>query len=320
MKNIIKQTKQYNYGENQNEQNDRSLIRVHYDLLYMCNMNCEYCYARKLNKWNQITPFKTAKSNIDKFKKLNRKIQLILLGGEPTLYPKYKEFLEYTYTQLDSNLIQIGIISNGCSSKFNESFIDFHIPYKKKFFFSLSFHPSQMNKEKIEIFKKNLLHIKELNFIVTVNVMLLSKKYQIQINNIIDFCNDNNIHFVGNYIFNPIEQNSSYNNEQDYKEWLKEINKKFINPHTNMIYTDINNNKYKLNELEVNIKEWNKFKNWSCNNNNFEISSNSNKVTQFCTEIEYEIEDIPLNNNIICPLEKCVCSGLISDIKEKNEL
>lgn len=76
-----------------------------------CNLKCKWCYSK--HKENEYMELEFAKQVIDKFCSNGGK-RIVLIGGEPTVYPYFGEIIEYIFPYR----ISIGIASNGiCFSK-----------------------------------------------------------------------------------------------------------------------------------------------------------------------------------------------------------
>lgn len=71
-----------------------------------CNNQCVWCYAQ--NAQDQIMKLENAVQVIDSLKAINIK-KIVLIGGEPTIYPHFFEVLEY----INKKHISISIVTNG---------------------------------------------------------------------------------------------------------------------------------------------------------------------------------------------------------------
>lgn len=88
----------------------RRIIPIHmqFSPTNKCNQNCKFCSCSKRNK-NLEMDFELAKKIIDKFAQLGTKSVTITGGGEPLLYPKINELIDYFYKKQ----IKVGMVSNG---------------------------------------------------------------------------------------------------------------------------------------------------------------------------------------------------------------
>jgi len=89
-----------------------------------CNLNCPYCFAR--NKLFSLRGSKIQYISLSMLKlvinfiKRSRKTSVGILGGEPTLYPRFKKAIQMV---LDSGL-EIQLFSNGIIKKENVAFLN----------------------------------------------------------------------------------------------------------------------------------------------------------------------------------------------------
>lgn len=73
--------------------------RVYIHLTYNCNLGCEYCYNRdKLNKGKEVLQIEDWEKVLDKFEGEKKPI-ITMTGGEPTLYPRFNEFVSLAYSR-----------------------------------------------------------------------------------------------------------------------------------------------------------------------------------------------------------------------------
>lgn len=113
-------------------------------LLTICNLRCEYCYARRTKKWNEMLSRKGLEKILNYLRNVNFDFEITLLGGEPTLYP----YLSYVIDEL--NLIEkckvIEVFTNGMK------YFDFK---SDKLILNVSYHKTSV-KFNWEIFIKNI--------------------------------------------------------------------------------------------------------------------------------------------------------------------
>lgn len=77
-------------------------------LNYSCNNKCVWCYADSDPKNKQVMGFSEIKEAISLIARIKPK-QFILIGGEPTIHPKFLEILKYA----DKKGIKPEIVTNG---------------------------------------------------------------------------------------------------------------------------------------------------------------------------------------------------------------
>lgn len=266
-------------------------IKFHWNLLYMCNYKCSFCYART-NQWNTFSSKSNINNTINFLSKVNHKFEIYLLGGEPSIYI----YLDYVLTELRKlpNLDKITIISNG--EKLIKSEL---LKYVDNIY--LSFYPFATTNEK---FYNSLLYYKQ--YCNTFTTFLFDNKYQEQHLDYIKFCKENNIEFYGNFIFN--KNKVIQNNKKEFDLYLDLIYK-YLDK--NLIFDDTDN-VYKFNEIDNYRLKLNTFKDWYCDNKIFDIPVKfDGLVEQFCSEKKFNLEQlntyISENKLYKCELEQCVC-------------
>lgn len=103
---------------------------VYVDLTNACNLKCEGCYSyREQDKKNISTDKLAAVSTLKK----TTETEIILLGGEPLLYPKDK--LQHYLKQWSSEFKKVTLFTNGYY--FNDTWADFFSVYKIRVRFTL---------------------------------------------------------------------------------------------------------------------------------------------------------------------------------------
>lgn len=121
-------------------------IAVCINLNTICNLNCPYCFNKGLKKAASVFSDAVLRSTIDAVSKYEGSIRFMIQGGEPLLYPKLHNVLEYMLAK--DNCAEIEIYTNGT----------FEIPFvhnKVKVIFSL--HPTELKRTgKIDLFINNV--------------------------------------------------------------------------------------------------------------------------------------------------------------------
>ena len=125
------------------KERELNTVRLHVEINTICNNKCAYCYARA-NKQTWGTMMSSSYINdvfIPNMKKLiktlrndKKYLDVVLLGGEPTLYPKFSDVVNF----LCDNDVRISITTNGT------------YPYKnilpsKNIRWAYTFHPTQIS-------------------------------------------------------------------------------------------------------------------------------------------------------------------------------
>lgn len=130
-----------------------------------CNLNCIYCYEKNNKRKEKTLNHNDIFSIIKQAKKLKVK-SIQFLGGEPFLYPKFKELLKYTIKKG----FHVNIYTNGFV--INDNWIEFLKKYKENIYLNIKFdskngYIKHLGKDlfdkiiqNIKFFKKNNLKIK----------------------------------------------------------------------------------------------------------------------------------------------------------------
>jgi radical SAM protein with 4Fe4S-binding SPASM domain len=71
------------------------LLSIRLETNRSCNLRCRYCYARSGEDSRKVADFNVLKRIISEAKKLGIKSVVVIGGGEPTLYPDFKELISY---------------------------------------------------------------------------------------------------------------------------------------------------------------------------------------------------------------------------------
>ncbi len=87
----------YMYGaqEAHEARDSNRLLAIRLETNKSCNLRCRYCYAQSGEDLVKIADFKILKRIISEAKELGIKSVVVIGGGEPTLYPNFKELIAY---------------------------------------------------------------------------------------------------------------------------------------------------------------------------------------------------------------------------------
>lgn len=300
-------------------------LYIHWDIMTLCNYNCNYCYAKHAYSRNNLWQKQSNKNIIDNvitsLQLSELPIFLGLLGGEPTLSKHYNYIIDKISDKIiqkhDDNRLYI---TTNLSKDIN--YWKNHKKITKTFILS-SFHPQyNQTEDDIKIFIEKLLYLKDY-FKVKINIMLDPKfnnvnklwlKYLPDISKYIII--HPHIIYPDGSPFNDLSK--IYNNSfEEYKEFYKYM-------HPEYILENIND-KLLLTDYDVFSNNIQSFKGWKCFQNNYEISS-TGEVTNLC----FSSEKDNLNKNIfyfkkiknirgrICNHEWCNCDGLLKCNKIKE--
>lgn len=85
----------YRAKEAYEARNSNRLLAIRLETNKSCNLHCRYCYARSGEGSVEVADFNILKCIISEAKELGIKSVVVIGGGEPTLYPKFKELVAY---------------------------------------------------------------------------------------------------------------------------------------------------------------------------------------------------------------------------------
>lgn len=300
-------------------------LYVHWDVSTQCNFSCSYCYAKKQygNNWGEIDSWDNQRKVLAALKVSKLPVFLGLLGGEPTLHPKFFELYERCHEAISTHKDgRMYITTNG--SKPLEFFEK--IPYKQNVYFLWSFHPEFISKYRDDDFDfgiilKNIQLMQDRGFKNKVNIMLTTdKKYWDVISRFSEEVEkiegvELHPHFIYDGSMNSTELHDYSKDFYKFFSRFENYNKEFV--------IERNGVKEFHNDYSIFKNGFNKFKGFDCYNNNYEINYDG-KVMKFCFG---EFDDLTKNiwffRNIEkvepkpCPFEECNCDGLLKIYKEK---
>jgi len=237
----------------------------------MCNQKCSYCYARAGMKWNTISPYEEIIKNINLL--INRpKCIISLIGGEPTLHPKFENILR-SIKDLNHNL---HIYTNGTSSFFNNLNYDLY----RKFLWTFSYHGKFTNNEE---FKRNIL--KFINNNINIELTVPAQNFN---KDILRFIQYNKIKTVITFI----HDNSKTQSKENIKKWVLELEDDNIKNMSKYFYEDAYYKGYTCYYNEIDVIN-SKMRTNDCNHNLNLFIDDKN--------LDY-IFSLPLT---VCKREKC---------------
>lgn len=89
--------KGYMYGAQEAHQarNSNRLLAIRLETNKSCNLRCRYCYAQSGEDSAKIAEFNNLKRIIQEAKELGIRSVVVIGGGEPTLYPSFRDLIAY---------------------------------------------------------------------------------------------------------------------------------------------------------------------------------------------------------------------------------
>lgn len=258
-------------------------ICINWDFITICQLHCFYCYSRKNKKnWNRIQTFSNIIKIIDSFK-CNKTIEINVLGGEPTLHPKFVNIInELCEVQ---NIKVVNIFTNGL---LNNKLRDLNtIKNKDKITVLHSYHPSEISPD-------DFIRSIDLSntFKQRIHLMFPADRYYSDVEKIYTTFKKTIpvvCHYVTiNDITRPISKNIQF-----YEDEFMYNNKHF---------TVSEFIKHKLNY----------FKGWMCNKNTFDIDIFGN-ISNMCENLNKNVLDYPYFfkelKNLTQRCNRIVCSN-----------
>jgi len=300
-------------------------LYIHWDITTKCNYNCNYCYAKldysKENNWQNESKIKDINNIITSLRFSTLPVFLGLLGGEPTESKNYFYILEEIQNKIlprhKDNRLYITTNLNQDITYWEKH------PKIKNTFILCSFHPEyfkNLTEERIKLFIEKLEYLNKY-FKVKVNIML-DPKYDNITNEWLKYLpNISKEIIIHPHIIYP-DGNPHNDLQKLYKTSLNKYQEiyKYMDKEYEYI---INDKKEYLNDIEVFSKNLT-FKNWSCYQNNYEISFNG-FVSSTCFPGTFSLETNLMYFKKIkkilpkkCPHDFCNCDGLLKCQKILN--
>lgn len=297
-----------------------------------CNYQCSYCTVFNNNiKFESIDSLKNAVNNIFL---LNRKCKITLTGGETTIYPNYKDLLEYILLTLNDNIISIDTITNlSLDTVFYQDLVNRFQNYKTKLNFATSYHFEFADTNK---FIQNCLILSNAGFKVTVIIMSHPEQMEFIKSLIKTIDSLSNEHLT--YYVATVRENFGPTADKRYSKndlaWLSTFNQNTLNK-KQLLLTYKNEAKNIITEdisySELIIKNLNDFKGYICDAgiNTLSINSDGTLDKAVCFRKlngehniylkNFSLDVIQKAQPIVCPFNKCSCMANIFIPKYKNE-
>lgn len=276
-------------------------VRLHIDLNTICNNKCPYCYARQEeHDWGLIMSNDYIKNilvpNLYKISS-NKYLDIVLLGGEPTLHPYFLEILEKISSMRRT---RVSITSNGTRAYANAS-------ASSNVRWAFTFHPSQVSN--VDEWLEKILSRKSLWWEVAISPLIdcwgddVEKKAE-RIKYVIDVCHKNGIRVQPTFQFNPYELGPTTIHTDNIVKYYNFLE----NEYPVYRYGD-----EELNDYQIVVQNKNKIIGCECINNNIQLTVRGT-LRRCCTNETLSWDDV--HKKIIavmkCPLPECTCYGFLT--------
>lgn len=299
-------------------------LYVHWDVSTQCQLKCSYCYsiADYGDDWGKIDTWNRQLLVIKNISRATLPVFLGLLGGEPTLHPKYDELLEKSHAAISRHKDgRLYITTNGIK---NSKWFAKHKYYNNTYFlWSIHFEYEKNYGKNFEKFINNIKIMKNKGFRNKVNVMLSpDRNLWPKIHRLVDM-----LEAIGDIEIHPhfLYEDGNVHELHNYQEEFWEEFGRFKDYPGYLVFEE-DSKKEVMNDYEVFKDKLTNFRGWSCWNNNYEISYDG-KVNRFCFDESSDlIRDINFFKNIgsvgskTCPHDSCNCDGLLKIYKESNSI
>jgi len=196
-------------------------FQVAWESTLKCNLDCSYCGDGHDNTQSHpplaeclsTVDFITEYLDIQMSKKTAplKKASLNIQGGESIFHPNIVEILQYIRSKKASYetwRLSVSLITNAISGKTRWSEIVDLVDY-----FTISYH-SEANDKQQDLFKDNVLYLKEKNKNFHVAILMHPKKWE-RCQNMIEWCKANDIKYLPRQLDHHwLDFRFNYNNEQ----------------------------------------------------------------------------------------------------------
>jgi len=289
-------------------------IDLVWDIINICNYQCSYCFMR-LNdaNWNNLGNWQKQQDIIATLEKTEVPINVWLLGGEPTLHPKFGMLV----TMLHDSLIKasvdftIKIISNNTKP---EVICELSAAVKSKLDVVLSFHAEDAD---VDTFINNITLLKDSGITsITADIMMhYDKQYLPKIKSVFEKVSTLDIKISISYI-------SINNKPVKYQKFIyDEFKDAFKNAPTPFVFEYEDETVEYSDVMLYNIIKEGKtnFQGMSCDITRFMMNING-KVTRSCLDDKFDLRDIikqDFNKTVICPKTACISDCTLNYVKKQ---
>lgn len=294
---------------------ETQLLRIHWDMLTICNNSCRYCYARHGKDWGRMArkeDIATLNLLIDRVLTdgVVKRVDVVLLGGEPTLHPNFTQIVK---DLLKHENTHISVTSNGISGYKGKD--NFTPEEKSRIRWAFTYHTAY---EDPTGFTHRILPTGDEWWEVAISPFVDPSASDGDIGlcrNIIEFGKAHGFIIQPSFMYNPEDGTKRISmSEESWEVWsfLKEEAKY-------LVFDEV-----AYNDYSVFKKELNKFRGWRCYNNNWILS-----VTGFLGRACDGYRTSPITESFFseykpdhgwmtCTVDNCQCYGLLTGFKFKE--
>ena len=277
----------------------RNTVEISWDLFNICNYDCSYCYMKgKPDDWLK---FGNYDQQVEYAKKISAMpdVSVNIVGGEPSLFPKLKDFTSYfSDLIITTNLSRIPDVHKQENINLN-----------------ISYHVDQADDED---FKANIDKILSMNFksIIVTIIMHHSKVHWDRVENMSKY-----LYFLGVSI-EPTYLTHGYNffkYPKGFKDFRSKISK-YFKAEEFYIFDEKSYSEFDL--FDAITENSTRFKGYDCYINRYIINING-LISKSCVGEEISIDDLVNIDKIepfTCNQETCTLNCHLSFTKYEKEI
>lgn len=292
---------------------DSNVVELNWDIFNMCNYDCTYCYMKdKPDDWLKIAKWEQQLEIIDTISKSKKPLAISLVGGEPTLFHKFNEFIE----RLDAALLmneQVNSLTVISNNTYPDKLLSIPKDIAKRIHLNLSYHAEEVDDV---TFVANINKLKEHGFkeiLVTV-LMHYNRKLWDKIKNGVTQLAKLNVKIETAYLTRRrkfFHYPKGFDDLVDYVSQYTDQSKKYV-------FEDTEREYFGEFDLVIPIQEGRtRFKGWDCLINRFNINIDC-IVSKSCVGTEVNLKQLLGDNKIdytTCPFDDCTYNCHLSFTK-----
>lgn len=295
-------------------------LYVHWDVSTQCQLECSYCYAIKDygSEWGNIDSWARQKLVIRNIAHSSLPVFLGLLGGEPTIHPRYNELVALCHEAISKHKDgRLYITTNGLNpTRWFEKLKYYDNMY---FLWSAHFEYEKKYGQGFQRIIDNIKVVTDKGFRSKINVMLNpDPKTWPKIHKLVDQLEKiEGLEIHPHFLYNEGNVHDLYKYSPEFYEEFKRFE-----DYPNYLVFEDNGEKTIYNDYTIFNNKKTSFTGWDCYNNNYEIDYKGS-VNRFCFDENTDlISNFNFFKNIgkvtaaVCPHSSCNCDGLLKIYKE----